>query len=26
MGVPTSYIILGFNSPFKRQFTRYAMG
>ncbi|MCB8762922.1 XisI protein [Planktothrix agardhii 1808] len=26
MGVPTSDIILGFNSPFKRKFTRYAMG
>ncbi|MBG0747308.1 MAG: hypothetical protein I4E98_12030 [Planktothrix agardhii KL2] len=26
MGVPTSDIILGFHSPFKCQFTRYAMG
>ncbi|HEY9863532.1 MAG TPA: XisI protein [Candidatus Obscuribacterales bacterium] len=26
MGVPTSDIILGFHSPFKRQFTGYAMG
>ncbi len=26
MGVPTSDIILGFHSPFKRQFTRYAIG
>ncbi|HAO11374.1 MAG TPA: hypothetical protein DCQ51_09445 [Planktothrix sp. UBA8407] len=25
MGVPTSDIILGFHSPFKRQFTRYAI-
>lgn len=26
MGVPTSDIILGFHSAFKRQFTGYAMG
>ena len=26
MGVPTSDIVLGFHSSFKRQFTRYAVG
>ena len=26
MGVPTSDIVLGFHSAFKRQFTRYAVG
>lgn len=26
MGVPTSDIVIGFHSAFKRQFTRYAVG
>lgn len=26
MGVPTSDIVIGFHSSFKRQFTRYAVG
>ena len=26
MGVPTSDIVIGFHSSFKRQFTRYAIG
>jgi len=26
LGVPKTYIVLGFHAPFERQFTEYALG